>query len=374
MHSYCYNSILTTIITAIAFFTPATKSFAIVQAVPSTSSSTFLKSSNHQLEADSCPAIDHNKMTPTLLRSVQRTLPRPPRHWVGDGFQVYPVFSNLAFTNDISPLLMFDYGAPTEFPPNPGTPLGVGQHPHRGFETVTVAFQGEVEHHDNAGNTGIIQAGDVQWMTAGRGIIHEEYHSKNFSKTGGTFEMCQLWVNLPKKNKMTKPGYQEILKQDIPVVNLPLGATNDAAVATARIIAGELGDTNGAARTFSPVHVWDINLPKADHLEVDLPFPAHHNCLLFVRRGSVEVVQPGQDGSASSVHQKLQPQEVALMARDGVSNTIRLRVLEPDSSVLLLGGEPLDEPIAAQGPFVMNTQQEIQQAMLDYRSGRFTAA
>jgi quercetin 2,3-dioxygenase len=306
-------------------------------------------------------------MTPTVLRSVQRVLPRPPTHWVGDGFQVYPVFSNLAFTNDISPLLMFDYGAPTAFPPHAGKPRGVGQHPHRGFETVTIAFQGEVEHHDNAGNRGKIQAGDVQWMTAGRGIIHEEYHSQEFSKTGGTFEMCQLWVNLPQQHKMTKPRYQEILKKDIPEIHLPLGATSEEAVGTARIIAGELGATKGAAKTFSPVHVWDINLPNANS-EVDIPFSAQQNCLLFIRRGSVEVVKTGKDA------QQLHPQEVALLARNDGSNTIRLRVLEANSSVLLLGGEPLNEPIAAQGPFVMNTQDEIQDAMMDYRSGRFTAA
>ena len=317
------------------------------------------------------------------LRTVQKVLPRPSSHWVGDGFRVYPVFDHLAFTNDVSPFLMFDYGEPRHFPPRPGTnvkPLGVGQHPHRGFETVTIAYQGEVEHHDNTGNTGIIHPGDVQWMTAGRGIIHEEYHSKNFTKTGGTFEMCQLWVNLPKKYKMTKPRYQAITNEQIPVVSLPLN--NDSGehevLGTARIIAGELGNTHGAAKTFSPIQVWDIELPKKDSV-IDIPYPSHHRGLIFMRRGSVEIMND-TEGSGKV----LQPQEVGILRQEhnqnnedttnAVADTIRVRVLENNSSILVLGGEPLNEPIAAQGPFVMNTQNEIVQAMNDYRSGKFTAS
>lgn len=294
-------------------------------------------------------------------RAVRKVMPRPPSHWVGDGFKVYPVFANSAFTEEISPFLMFDYGEPKEFPAHVGQPLGVGQHPHRGFETVTVAFQGEVEHHDSTGNTGIIRQGDVQWMTAGRGIIHQEYHSKEFTKKGGTFEMCQLWVNLPKKDKMTKPGYQAIESKQIPTVPLPLGA-NGNALASARIIAGELGETKGPASTFSPVQVWDVDLPHAGS-EIDLPFPADQNCILFVRRGKVSVLS---DDKAS----ELGPQDVALMKIDG-ANSVRVRVLEPDSSLMVLGGEPLNEPIAARGPFVMNTSEEIMQAMRDYSSGQF---
>lgn len=258
---------------------------------------------------------------------------------------------------------MFDYGAPKEFPARPaGTaPLGVGQHPHRGFETVTVAFQGEVEHHDSTGNTGTIQAGDVQWMTAGRGIIHQEYQSKKFSQSGGTFEMCQLWVNLPKKDKMTKPGYQSITNQQIPIINLPLGS-KDAALGTVRVIAGEIGETKGAASTFSPVQVWDVNCFNAGS-EIDLPFPADHNCLVFARRGSVQIVSDDDKGGI------LKPQEVALLKMDGRSDTVRIRVLEANSSILILGGERIDEPIAARGPFVMNTQEELSQAMVDFRSG-----
>jgi hypothetical protein len=277
---------------------------------------------------------------------------------------VYPAFDRKAFTKEISPFLMFDYGEPKEFPPRGPNqkPLGVGQHPHRGFETVTIAFQGEVEHHDSTGNTGVIRARDIQWMTAGRGIIHQEYHSRDFSQTGGTFEMAQLWVNLPKKYKMTKPGYQGILSENIPVVNLPLGLTTEP-VGTVRVIAGELGGTKGAATTFSPIQLWDVDL--ANHgVEVDLPFPEHHACMVFARRGTVEII------SENSKASKLRPQEMALLKQDG-SNIIRLRASEPQSSVLIMGGEPIDEPIAAQGPFVMNTQEELYEAISDYRLGKF---
>jgi redox-sensitive bicupin YhaK (pirin superfamily) len=227
-------------------------------------------------------------------------------------------------------------------------------------------MQGEVEHHDSTGKNGVIGAGDVQWMTAGRGIIHEEYHSKEFTKSGGMFEFCQLWVNLPKKNKMAKPGYQGILNKEIPVVNLPLNADTDSVLGTARIIAGELGETQGAAKTFSPVQMWDVNLPHAGS-EIDLPFPSDHNCIIFVRRGSVEVLSGEKDDKLKS--SKLGPQDVALMRLDG-SDILRIRVSESDSSIMIMGGEPINEPIAARGPFVMNTQDEIQKAMIDFRAGK----
>lgn len=308
------------------------------------------------------------------FRSVRKVMPRPPSHWVGDGFKVYPVFANMAFTEELSPLLMFDYAEPRKFPARVGHPLGVGQHPHRGFETVTVAFQGEVEHHDSTGQQGIIKPGDVQWMTAGRGIIHEEYHSNDFTKNGGTFEMCQLWVDLPKKHKMTKPGYQAILNEKIPVVNLPLGSSSgendeNQVLAIARIIAGELGESKGAATTFSPVQMWDVNFPSADSV-VDLPYPATHNCIIFVRRGSVEVLSGESSEEGKLKSSPLQPQEVALMRLDG-SDALRVRVLKPDSSILILGGEPLDQPVVNQGPFVMNTREEIRQAIIEYQTGRF---
>jgi len=307
-----------------------------------------------------------NIMTATKLRSVKKVLPRPSPHWVGNGFRVYPVFANMAFTEELSPLLMFDYAEPKQFPARVGSPLGVGQHPHRGFQTVTIAFQGEVEHHDSTGKSGVIKEGDVQWMNAGRGIIHQEYHSKEFTKNGGTFEMCQLWVNLPKKFKMSKPQYQGIVGEKIAIANLPLGSNGDDVLATARLIAGDLGETKGAAKTYSPVQVWDVNLPHAGS-EIDFPFPADHTCIIFVRRGSVEILSDDKNGE--NVSKQLHPQEVAVMRMDG-GDTVRVRVAEPDSSLLILGGEPLNEPIAAQGPFVMNTQDELHKAMSDYHTGK----
>jgi quercetin 2,3-dioxygenase len=208
-------------------------------------------------------------------------------------------------------------------------------------------------------------------MTAGRGIIHEEYHSQNFTKTGGTFEMCQLWVNLPKKYKMTKPKYQGITNQQIPIVNLPLKTDTDTeqdVLGTARIIAGELGTAKGAASTFSPIQVWDVTIPKAGSV-IDIPYPPDHRCIIFVRRGSVEIIQ---DTDNSKKNQILNPQEVGILRHDGSATTIRVRAVDKDSSILILGGEIIDEPIATQGPFVMNTQQEIYQAMSDYQSGKFT--
>ena len=302
------------------------------------------------------------------FRSVRRVMERPPRHWVGNGFHVYPVFADLAFKEDLSPLLMFDYAAPKQFPAKFGQPPGVGQHPHRGFETVTIAFQGEVEHHDNKGNTGVIGPGDVQWMTAGRGIVHEEYHSKKFTREGGTFEMVQLWVNLPKKHKMTKPRYQPILNDNITSVTLPLDREEGIEPsATVRLIAGEMADVKGPAKIFSPVQLWDVLIPKAETV-VDIPFPADQNCIAFVRRGGVQVLS-GDNGEGKV--SKLGPQDVAVMHLDGTSQALRVKTDKADTSLLILGGEPLDEPIAARGPFVMNTQQELQKAMIDYSSGKF---
>ena len=251
-------------------------------------------------------------------------------------------------------MLMFDYGAPKEFPINKhGKPLGVGRHPHRGFETVTVAFQGEAEHHDSTGGHGVIREGDVQWMTAGSGIVHEEYHSKDFSARGGILEMCQLWVNLPRKHKMVKPRYQAITNDTIPVVSL-----SDAA--TARIIAGSLNGIQGPAKTYSPVNLWDVSLPTVGS-DIVIPYPKDHSCIVFIRRGSVRINE-----------RTLGPQDVALF-RTGENDeeALRLTVLEGDSAVLIMGGEPLHEPIANRGPFVMNTDLELQQAMMDYQNGRF---
>ena len=300
------------------------------------------------------------------LKAVKRVMPAPRPHWVGDGFHVFPVFSDLAFTEELSPWLMFDYAAPKKFDPTKKR-LGVGQHPHRGFATVTIAFQGGVEHSDSAGNSDVIGPGDIQWMTAGRGIIHEEYHATEFARTGGTFEMCQLWVNLPAKHKMMAPTYQPILTGQVPVVPLQPppaidGETCDdkANLGSARVIAGEIDGTVGPAQTFSPIELWDVSLPAAGR-PVMLRVPEGHNAVLFVRRGGIIVGTPGAETAVG-------PQGVALMHREGVG--IRLLATEPDTQLLVLGGQPLNEPIAARGPFVMNTHHEIAQANADFRAGR----
>jgi len=281
------------------------------------------------------------KQIKTILRASSRS------HWVGDGFNVRPIFSHLAFTQDISPFLMFDYAAPRDFAATTEK-RGVGPHPHRGFETVTIAFQGEVEHGDSVGNRGVIGPGDVQWMTAASGIIHEEFLSHEFLKRGGTLEMVQLWVNLPAKDKMTAPKYQPILGKNIPVKHLGDNA------GSVRVIAGDFSGTQGTASTFSPVNLWDIKLNAGK--SVELTVPEGYNNMLFVRHGKLAV--------AGEV---IGPADLVLLERDGTS--IMLQAQE-DTSLLLMGGEPIAEPIVASGPFVMNTEQEIRVAMMDYQSGR----
>lgn len=270
-------------------------------------------------------------------------------HWVGDGFPVRTLMFYQEQGADISPFLMLDYAGPAEFSPS-DRPRGVGQHPHRGFETVTIVYQGEVEHRDNAGNAGKIGPGDVQWMTAARGILHEERHSHDFTKKGGTLEMVQLWVNLPAKDKMSAPHYQTILKNDIPVVKLDNGG------GVIRVIAGDYTDTNGAAKTFTPVNLWDLRLNQGH--KIDLQFPKGFNSMLLVLGGTVVV------NKTESIKEK----ELVIFELKG--DVISLESLS-DASILVLSGEPINEPIVGQGPFVMNTKNEIEQAFLDYRQGRF---
>jgi len=308
----------------------------------------------------SSSALNTHKMSQKSIKEICR---KPPAHWVGDGFHVFPVFANKAFTSELSPFLMFDYAAPKVFPPSTSSKRrGVGQHPHRGFETVTIAFQGEVEHRDSTGNSGVIGPGDVQWMTAAKGIIHEEFHSTKFSAQGGPFEMCQLWVNLPSHKKMTEPRYQPILNKDIPKVPLQsISNGSDGDVCTdnedgwVRVIAGDFNGTKGPAMTFTPVNLWDIGLTKKDK-EFELVFEEGHNTLVFVRRGSVEV-----QGKALGLA------DVAIMEKAGRKLTVKST--QEDTSLLILSGEPIDEPIAARGPFVMNTNSELSEAMRDYQFG-----
>jgi hypothetical protein len=281
--------------------------------------------------------------TKPLARVIRDILP----HWVGDGFPVRSLFSYAGDVAVTDPFLLLDYAEPYEFEPAPAH-RGVEEHPHRGFETVTIVYQGELEHHDSAGNRGSIGPGDVQWMTAASGVVHEEFHSDAFTQRGGTFEVAQLWVNLPANLKMSPPRYQGILAAHIPAVPLAGGA------GTAHVIAGELAGTPGPAQTFTPVNLWNLDL-SAGHTAT-LPVPDGHTTLLAVRRGRVTVAG-----------ESVGPAEVAQWGRSG--DWIELAVDE-DTAALLLAGQPIGEPIAAQGPFVMNTTDEIRQAIADFQNGR----
>ncbi len=282
------------------------------------------------------------------MKKVVRIYRKMSSHWVGDGFPVRTIFSYQDLGAHISPFLLLDYAGPAEFPPI-DEPRGVGEHPHRGFETVTIVYQGELEHRDSAGNQGGIAPGDVQWMTAGSGVVHEEKHAREFARRGGTLEMVQLWVNLPARYKMLPPGYQTLLNNQIPVVNLPDSS------GFVRVIAGEFEGAKGPARTFTPINLWDLRLNVSHH--VDLSLPEGYTTALFVLRGEVTL-------NASETANEA---ELALFDRDGKHITIEAR---KDATILVLNGEPIEEPVVGYGPFVMNTQAEIRQALEDYQSGR----
>ncbi|MGH7024782.1 MAG: pirin family protein [Caulobacteraceae bacterium] len=280
------------------------------------------------------------------MRKVLGVLKAPAGHWVGDGFPVQSLFSP-ADSAHLSPFLLLDYATPRQF--DPATrPRGVGVHPHRGFETVTIVYQGEVAHRDSTGKGGVIGAGDVQWMTAAGGILHEEFHSEAFTRAGGTFEVAQLWVNLPAKDKLAAPGYQSIVSSDIETVDLADGA------GTVRVIAGEFEGHKGPAHTFTPLNVWDARLTGA----AGFTLPEGHTLALVVLAGKVTV-----NGGA-----KASDGEVVVFERTGGKARI-----EPDGEarLLVLSGEPIDEPVVSHGPFVMNSEDEIRAAITDYRSGRF---
>nr|WP_182957227.1 pirin family protein [Gluconacetobacter tumulisoli] len=270
-------------------------------------------------------------------------------HWVGDGFPVRSLFSYDTLGQHASPFLLLDYAGPYRFNPA-DRPRGVGIHPHRGFETVTIVYDGEVEHRDSTGQGGVIGPGDVQWMTAGGGILHQEYHSRGFTRTGGPFRMVQLWVNLPARDKMTAPGYQSILDADIPVVDLPAGAGR------VRVIAGAFGGHAGPAHSFTPVNVWDMRLTRDADVTLDLP--EGHTSMLVVLGGHVTVNGTQAAGEA----------EMVLLDRKGAGVAVHA---DGDATVLVLTGEPIDEPIVGRGPFVMNSEAEIRQAIADFQDGRF---
>jgi len=286
------------------------------------------------------------------MKSVQFIQRNTQGHWVGDGFPVRTLFSYNDDPAAFSPFLMLDYGGPVVFEPTTKR-RGVGAHPHRGFETVTIVYDGEVTHRDSSGGGGTIGPGEVQWMTAAAGIVHEEFHSEAYARRGGPFRMVQLWVNLPARDKMAPPGYQGITAAQIPT--LPLTDVHGADAGTVRPIAGTFDGVTGPAKTFTPMQVWDVQL-KAGHT-VTLPAPEGHTTVPLVYQGRVKMADGQETGDAEMI--------VFERAGEGVQLTALA-----DTTLLWLCGEPIDEPVVGYGPFVMNTPQEIQQAFVDFQSGK----
>ena len=285
-----------------------------------------------------------------MKRSLQSIIPPPPTNFVGDGFKVHHFIPDYYLSMErMNPFIMLDYAAPHYFPPTE-VQKGVGVHPHKGFETVTIAYKGRVAHHDSAGNRGIIGEGDVQWMTAASGILHKEYHEQEFSKAGGIFSMVQLWVNLPAADKLSKPKYQEILNSDIPKVELP----NDSGIV--EVIAGNYDGAKGAASTFTEVHAFNVKFKAGG--KANFSFNERNNTGVLVIAGSITVNE----------EQKLASSEFGLFSNDGESFSISC---DEDAIVLILSGEPIMEPIAAYGPFVMNTKQELMDAFHQFERGEF---
>jgi len=285
------------------------------------------------------------------MRQILGIYSAPHQHWVGDGFPVRTLLSHHDHGAHISPFIMLDYAGPAKFEPTTER-RGVGVHPHKGFETVTVVYEGEVEHRDSTGAGGIIGPGDVQWMTAASGILHEEYHSPAFARKGGDFEMVQLWVNLPAKDKAAKPGYQTLLKADIPTIELPGSA------GSLRVIAGAYDDAKGPARTFTKLDMWDVALKRGK--SVTLAVPEGQTLSVVVLKGTIEI----------NGREIVREAQTVILGRDGGGVTLEAN---GDAKLLVLTGEPIDEPVVAHGPFVMNTVSEIKQAMREFQSGKFGA-
>ena len=283
------------------------------------------------------------------MRQILGVYSAPQPHWVGDGFPVRTMLSHHEQGQHVSPFIMLDYAGPARFEPTTAR-RGVGTHPHKGFETVTIVYEGEVEHRDSTGAGGVIGPGDVQWMTAASGILHEEFHSPAFAASGGNFEMVQLWVNLPARDKSASPGYQTILNAEIPVVDLPEDA------GTVRVIAGEFTHGKGPARTFTPINIWDLRLRRDKTVNLDVP--EGHTLSVLVLSGTVRI--NGQELAREA--------QTVLLGQEGGNVTIEA---EDDAKLLVLSGEPINEPVIAHGPFVMNTTEEIRQAVMDFQRGAF---
>ncbi len=284
------------------------------------------------------------------IKQIEKIFHRPVSPgMVGDGFRVYNYFpSGYKLREKLSPFLMLDFNPAFDFGAS-NRPKGVDVHPHKGFETVTIAYKGSVEHYDSTGNSGVINPGDVQWMTAGAGILHKEFHEKGFSKKGGPFEMIQIWVNLPKKDKLTAPKYQALVGSEMNKVLLP----GDSGVVN--VIAGNFNDAKGSASTFTEINMFDIRLNQNGEMTTGIP--ASHNTAILVVDGNIEV-----NGQNAEMH------DFILFKNEGEAITI---MAKEKSVLLLLSGVPINEPIAQYGPFVMNTQQELQEAFTEYESGKF---
>ena len=322
------------------------------------------------------------------MRSIKHIHGEKESHWVGDGFFVKTLISHLDDNPDLNyshtdPFLLLDYAKPTTFSPNPSykmQPHGVGQHPHKGFETVTIAYAGEISHVDSTGGRGDILEGDVQWMTAGRGILHEEFHSEAFGQRGGIFSMVQLWVNLPSKHKLTDPKYQSIKRADIPIIELiddqdinDQDAQKQTIIGQVAIIAGDWHGITGAATTFTPINMWDVALHTAGTTSIQVPNT--HNTLLLIQEGQLLV--NGTAVSAGDLIQFSAPIHINTESKTpshSTTDSIELtysRDAQGGVKLLLLSGEPIGEPVAGYGPFVMNTQEELRQTFRDYQIGNF---
>ena len=284
----------------------------------------------------------------TEKKWIEKIVAPNEKHWVGDGFHVSTIFSmHSEDTESISPFLMMDHAASKYFPPTQRK-RGVGEHPHRGFETVTFAIKGEVEHRDSGGGGGKITTGGIQWMTAGSGVVHDEFHSRKFSEKGGDFEMIQLWVNLPSKFKMTPPRYQSFEKGDFPIID------HGNHEITVKVIAGNFSTVTSPVKTFSPINMYELNGPSSSQLEIQLPVGS--NTLVFQL-----------SGKSSIGDRQIEKGNLAILSKSG--DSFKLELLE-ESKVMILNGEPLGEPVAAYGPFVMNTRQELMEAFKDFQSGK----
>lgn len=326
------------------------------------------------------------------MRAIKHIHGGKPYHWVGNGFYVQTLFSYLACDSEFNyahtdPFLLLDYAEPTTFAPNPlydTEPHGIGMHPHKGIEIVTIAYAGEISHTDSSGGNGVILEGDVQWMTAGRGIMHEEYHSKAFGKRGGILSMVQLWVNLPRAHKLTTPNYQALLRNEIPTIDLYTQYVDDNneqiidsvdnKIGKATLIAGSWQNKTGVAQTFTPVNLWDIELRAAGTTTLEIP--NNHNVMLLVQTGELLVNDMPVDAGnlvqfiAPADTDKNTDEQTDIIKLTAASN-VDLDLNSTPIKLLLLSGKPINEPVAGYGSFVMTTQEELKQTFYDYRNGDF---